>query len=397
MKRWVPLLLIVAYMVVLAVPVVAHVTKARRQPVSGALPPAQRPPLTIAAVLDESFQHGVTTWFENHRTMFGHAVHVDNGVLYRVFGETRVGSRVRLGRDRRVLFIDEDIDYLNAREANVPSAAQLDALAERIARVQQHLRARGQALVPMIIPAKTSVYRDAVDPRWRRGFGERTVTDLAIYERLVAQLDARGVTYVDMRAAFAHTPFARADVWGPEARHWSEFGACLAVEQVVARYATLLGRPPLPYRCNLDHAPTTRLHDDYDLKRLLNVWGFQVASRQVPVARHAPPPPDLGPPPSALFVGTSFNWALIRDAVASQLLAPVHMHYYDSQIIAWPENVSVKAAAGDAAWRAIVEPKDLIVLDLLEPAMFSGHVYIDTFLTHAEQLAARPAAVRPPR
>lgn len=389
MTRVVAVVMIAAYMVVASLPVLAPYLGMREQHINGSLPPAKRPPLTFARVTDESFQHDFTRWFENARGLLGHAVYADNGVLYRRFGETRVGSRVRLGRDPRNLFIDEDIDYLNRLEHGIPTAATLDGLADSIARTQRLLQARGQALVPVIIPAKTSVYRDDVAPRWRRGFGARTPSDIHIYERLVAQLDARGVTYVDMRAELSSGRHRREDVWGLQARHWSLYGACLALRQIAHRHGELLGRPPLPYTCALERQPVKGDHDDFDLWRLLNLWKVRRTTVQVPVAAHDEAV-TVAPVP-ALFVGTSFNWALIRDAASSKLLAPIHMHYYDSQVIAWPENTSVKTAAGEPAWRAVMADKELIVLDLMEAALYSGHVYAENFLLHAEALAREPA------
>ena len=391
MAKVASILLVAAYLVIAAGPLVAGRLGLREQPISGSLPPTEIPALTVGAVLDESFQHAFTGWFEGHRGLLGHAVHVDNGGLYRVFGETRVGSRVRLGRGR-VLFIDEDIDYLNRREHGIPSAAELDRLADAIAATQRALVAGGRAMVPIIIPAKTSVYRDAIDPRWRRDFGGPAPSDVALYRYLADALTARGVTFVDMRAELAASPVARADLWGPEARHWSYFAACLGNHELLARYGALLGRAAPAYPCVLAHERASKPHDDYDLWRLLNLWKVPRVALTVPVAAHAEPAEPPPPRPRALYVGTSFNWSLIRDAAASKRIAPIHMHYYDSQLIAWPENTSVKAAAGAPAWREQLVDSDLIVLDLMEAALYSGHVYVDNFLT--ESLRAAPTLPR---
>ena len=393
MYRALTILLVAGYLAIATLPLAWRALGLREQPIAGSLPPTPRPALTAAGVLDESFQRDFTLWFERSRGLLGHAVHVDNGVLYRHFGETRVGSRVRLGRGR-VLFIDEDIDYLDRLEHGIPSAAELDRLASAIADAQRALLARGRALVPIIIPAKTSFYRDAVDPRWLRDFAGPPPSDLRLYRYLVDALAARGVTFVDMRARLAASTLARADLWGPEARHWSYYAACLANQDLLARAAELRGREAAPYPCPLARVPARRDHDDYDLWRLLNLWKLPRVSLTVPVAAHVPPAPPPAAPPRLLYVGTSFNWALIKDAVASGRLGPIHMHYYDSQLIAWPETTSVKAAAGSAEWRALVADKDVIVLDLMEAALYSGHVYVDHFLDEALRAAPSLAPVR---
>lgn len=398
MPRPVAYLLVAAYLAIAALPVAWRACGLREQPIEGALPPTPIPRLTATAVLDESYQRDLTRWFERERGLLGHAVHVDNGVLYRVFGETRVGSRVRLGRGR-VLFIDEDIDYLDRREHGIPPAAELERLADAIAEAQRALAARGRALVPIIIPAKTSIYRDAVDPRWRRHFAGGFPSDVELYQPLVRLLAARGVTFVDMRAELAASPIPRAELWGAEARHWSYFAACLANQELLGAYGALVHRAPPAYPCTLAHVRADRRHDDYDLWRLLNLWKLPRVARTVPVAAHDEPvsAEDAARAPRPLYVGTSFNWALIRDGAASHRFGPIHMHYYDSQLIPWPEGASVKAGAGDPAWQALVADKDLIVLDLMEAALYSGHVYVDHFLAEAQRAApALPPFAAPP-
>lgn len=390
MKRILALLVIAAYMVVAIAPLLSNALGLPAQKIHGTLPPSKRPPVTVHGVLHEGFQRGFTAWFENHRGLRGYAVYVDNHVLYHGLGETRVGSRVRLGRGKQ-LFIDEDIDFLDRREHGIPQPAVLADLMDRVARVQQRLRARGQALVPIIIPSKTSIFRDQVEPRWIRDFGAAGFpSDHQLYQPLIAGLTARGVTFVDMRAALATSAHPRDALWGAEARHWSQFAACLANQQIVASFATLLARSPLPYRCALERPKVPRNHDDYDLWRLLNTWNVKRVALTAPIAVHAAPLGVTTPPPSVVYVGTSFNWALIRDAVASQLVAPIHMHYYDSQLISWPDGQSVPMKAGDAAWRERLSTTELIVLDLHETSLYSGHVYLENFLAAAEAFANQP-------
>lgn len=380
-RRLAPVVLIATYMAVLVLPVVfSHAHKTRF--VNGALPREDWPRLRLAAVLDESFQRDATRSFESDGRLFGYQVYLDNTFLYRVFGETRVGARVRLGRDPRVLFIDEDIEYLNQRERNLPTAEDVDALAARIAHVQALFRARGQALVPVIGPAKTTVYRDAVDPRWVR-FATPTLSDVVVYQGLVAAFAVHGVVYVDMRAELTSGAYARADLWAPSGRHWSDYAACLTLAQVVGQQARLLERAPMPYPCVLGHRHANSGHDDFDLWRLLNVWGARPARFDIPFAVHEPVGPAVEPRPRALFIGTSFNYELVRDAAASHRFGAIHLHYYDTRMIAWPEETSVPMVAGSPGWRAQLADSDLVVLDMMEVAVFSGQAYLDTFLSNA--------------
>jgi SGNH hydrolase-like domain, acetyltransferase AlgX len=382
MKRAAALALIATYLIIASVPLWSRLVGLREQHVAGVFEkkPLVRP--TVNAVLHERFQRDFTTWFERNRGLVGHAMHIDNSVLYHVFGETRIGARVRLGRDG-VLFIDEDIDSFNRPPEQMPSAADIDAVAVTIAEVQRRLAAGGRAMVPIIIPNKAWLYVDKVDRRWQRSFPGPRPSD-QLHQQMVAALTLHGVRFVDMRADFAHATVPRRQLWVEEARHWSQFGACLANRQIVAVAATLVDLPPIPYACALVEDRVGRTHDDFDLWRLLNTWKVQRVARTAPRGDHTVPTAPVTPW-RILYVGTSFNWALIRDAVSSHVLGPVHMHYYEQQVISWPDGAAIKMAAVDPAWATLVAGKDVIVLDMLDP--FVGHTYMDNVRRAALQVA----------
>lgn len=381
MRRPALLVTVALYCAILVAPVAIHAAGVRHK-LRGALPPDKRPALTVDAVLDERFQRGFTRWFENHRTLFGLPVYADNTALYRVFGETRFGARVVLGREAPYLFVDEDLGHLNLREYNLPTPEAVDALAARLARLQATLRARGTSLVPVIAPAKTSVFPDQIDPRWRRFDGEPP-SDRAVYRPLVAALGRHGVRFVDMRAELTSGRHDRAAIWAPEARHWSYYAACLAWQGVLAHHAALQGGAPSAYPCVLGHEPATRMHAQFDLWRLLNVWTVPRSSDRAPVAVHAPPA-DGAPRVRALYVGTSFGFEMLEDAGRSGRFDDPQFLYYDSTLISRPVHVTAPMSALDPAWPALVARKDLIVLDLMEAAVFSGHPYLTRFLDGTE-------------
>ncbi len=378
MRRTVQLTTLVLYLAILAAPVGLMAIGVHRT-LSGALPPDKRPALSLASVRDESYQRGLNRWFENHRTLFGLPAYADNTFLYWAFGETRYGARIVLGHRPPHLFIDEDIGHLNLREVNIPQPEQVDALVARIARAQQRLRGMGKSLVPVIAPAKTSVFPEQVDPAWRRFEGE-SVSDRAVYRTMVAALDARGVQYVDMRAELTSGRHDRALMWGPEARHWSYYAACLVWQLVLERHQRLLGGAPVPYPCKLGYEAASRTHAQFDLWRLLNVWGVPRSSKRAPIALHDPPPPGTPPGPRVLFVGTSFGFEIIIDADRSKFLREPQLLYYDSQLVSVPTSISEPMSVAAPGWPAVRERKDVIILDLMEAAVFSGHQYLEHFL-----------------
>src|SRR5262249_54805159 len=110
------------------------------------------------------------------------------------------GSPVRIGLDG-VLFSDEDIGFYN-REDRQFDQGHVDELADRIAALQARLQAEHRALVPVIIPSKTTIYRDKIPDRLARSIGQPRVSDLRLYLAMKRALDARKISYVDARAMF---------------------------------------------------------------------------------------------------------------------------------------------------------------------------------------------------
>ncbi len=374
-------LLVAAYVALAALPVIAMVTGLRGRELRGSLEPTPRPALRGKAVLTERYQKAFAAWFESHLGLKGTSIAIDNAILYHAFGETKQGATVRVGEDG-VLFNDEDINYFNKHGPWLPDPAYIDLLADQIADVQRRLRARGRALVPVLVPAKTSIWRDKVPTPWKLALGDPPPSDGRIYRAFRAALERRGVAFVDTRERFeamirAGTP--RADLWGPDARHWSVYGGCLAMQEVSALYARLTGRPRPPHACAFERARRSRSHDDFDLWRLLNAMFVYPTVKAIPVVQHAPPAPAI-PKPRTLLVGTSFCWTLLRDASDSGLYRGLHLNYYNQTFVPWPEGEQFPVEPSSPVWRAVTMDNDLYVLDLFEGYLAAPGAYVELFL-----------------
>ncbi len=331
MRKLVDPLLVALYVALAALPALALAFGIRGRPVSGSLAPAPLPTPTVGSILSERFQTGFVAWFESNLGFKGNSVAYDNALLYRGFRETKPGSVVRIGTDA-LLFIDEDINYYNKHGADLPTPEHVEDLVTRIAALQIRLAAEHRALVPILIPSKTTVWREHVSAGWTLPLGEPRPSDIAVYQAFKTALDRHHVTYVDMRASFAASTAPRTQLWGADARHWSTDGACLAMQAITREVATLIGRD-IPYDC----PPTTIVgrrtsHDDFDLLRTLNAWWVRPAVREVPAVTHAPGAATAWHP-RLLLVGTSFCWQLLRDAQDSGRFSEVHMNFYNKTFI----------------------------------------------------------------
>lgn len=381
-------LLVFAYVAIAALPVIAMVVGLRGREIGGSLAAVKRPPVGFRKLVTERYQHQLTAWFEASVGLRGSSIGVDNAILYHAFRETKFGSSVRIGRDG-VLFNDEDIGHYNKVTSQLAGPEHADALAARIAALQTRLAARGKALVPLIVPAKTSVWRDKIPPRWAADLGTPRPTDVHIYDVMVRALQAHRVAYVDARALLTAPGLRREDVWGVDARHWTEYGACLAMHEVVARYAELAAAPRPVHTCELGTIPPTSKHADLDLLRLLNAYAVAPAVTRLPTATHATRPPP-GPRPRVLFVSTSFGWTPMGDAERSGAFGALHMNYYNQLFVDWPSNVQSKVEPGTPAWRAITLEKDLYVLEMFEGLMLEGQPYFAQWMTDLEAALDAP-------
>ena len=381
MPRLLDKILVCVYVALAVLPLVGMQLGIFHKSVDGAVAAQKRPALRAKAFLSERFQKGFTAWFEARLGFKGYAVHADNSLLYHVFDETKQGARLVVGSDR-VLYELDDIGYYNKHGAALPAPAIVDAYAAKLGRVQAALAARGKALVPVIIPSKTTVYRSELPPGWVKPLGLTRPTDEHVYAAFVRALEKHGVRHVDARAMIMSTKEPRVLMWGVDARHWSGYAACLALREVLAHRATLTSTPPIDYPCPVAMEPTGPEHVDLDLWRLLNAWGVPRAD-VVPVV--AAGSQRSGERPSVLLVGCSFSWTLLRDAERSGVFGELDMNYYNKTFVSWPADGRLAVDPATETWREATLDKDLIVLDLTETYLFAYDAYSTQFV---DQLAA---------
>ncbi len=329
----------------------------------GSIAVHERPKLARASWEDESFQPLFAAWFESRLGLRGTFALADNTVLYHAFHETKLGASVKLGGDG-VLLNDEDTLFFN--RTDLPPAEAFDAFAARIAHLQARLQKRGAALVPVIIPAKTSMYPDRVESKWRKPVPSLRPSDVA-YANLVRALRAHGAAFVDARALLTARPEPRAYLYARGARHWSYLASCLATQRIFETYGALTGRVAPSYACDyVARADAPLLHEDYDLLRLMNVWGARPDVDRDPVVFLEPGPVQTVAPVDVLVVGTSFCWNFLKDSQRAGAFGRTHFFYYNRRLFDWPSSTEQELVVGSPAWRNAALGKQLYILDLFE-------------------------------
>jgi hypothetical protein len=362
------------YLAFAVLPVTAMVMKVKDHRLDGTFPPAPRPKVTYKGVRHEDYQKGVTTWFEQSLGLRAWAVWADNTILYHLFGETKFGSAVEIGKDG-ILFERDDINYFNKSGDQLPDPKEVDKLADDIAALQQRLRAEHKALVPVFVPSKTTFYRDAVPALWTRDLGDPRPSTVRVYQAMKQALDRRGVTYVDGIALLTSSKEPRDLLWGKQARHFSNYSGCLCVRAEVAAYAKLTGTPPIDYPCQPNLHKSSRDHSDLDLFRLINAW-------RVPRDRigrdvlHAPLPdqPPAGAP-KAIWISSSFGWVMMGDAELSKRFRELRIDYYNRSVHQAGGSDSFEVHPGDDNWNRVFLTQDLYVLELNETYLTPGDFF----------------------
>ncbi|NOU32693.1 MAG: hypothetical protein HOO96_32715 [Polyangiaceae bacterium] len=363
-------LAVLVYVLLVCVPALGLAGVVPDLRLDGSIAVHERPKLARASWEDESFQPLFAARFESRLGLRGTFALADNTVLYHAFHETKLGAPVKLGGDG-VLLNDEDTLFFN--RTDLPSAEAFDAFAGRIAHLQARLQKRGAALVPVIIPSKTTIYSDRVEPKWRKPVPSPRPSDVA-YANLVRGLRDHGVAFVDARALLTARPEPRAYLYARGARHWSYLASCLATQRIFETYGALTGRVAPSYACDyVARADAPLLHEDYDLLRLMNVWGARPDVDRDPVVFLEPGPAQVVEPVDVLVVGTSFCWNFLKDSQRAGAFGRTHFFYYNRRLFDWPSSAEQTLVPGSPAWRNAALGKQLYILDLFESYPIPPH------------------------
>jgi hypothetical protein len=350
----------------------------------GYVTPPPEPKLTAAAVWAESFQRQATAWYSHAWGLRGTLVRTDNTLNVGLLRETRTGQHVLIG-DRGVLFNYEDDGYVNrARSDDEASSLEMGRL---IGRVQKKARASGRALVPVVIPSKTSTHRDAY-PAARRRAGAFGRSDETVYGALVRGMTEGGTSFVDARAFLLAEARSPEDIFARTSRHWTWGAACRTLQRAldVARLdVPELGDEQVDCHVHLD--PHPRINGwELDLFWLINVWNE--APRDVQAEIIDGKRGGLRVP--TLFVGTSFVTMFAEIAHERDVLQPSLFYYYNQRV----SNTMSLAQQEDIVphtprWREDTMSKRLVILGMLETfAPADGKTFLEQYEKELDALSS---------
>lgn len=305
-----------------------------------------------------AFQRATEERFNQRLPLRGWLVGLDAGLQLALLHETQPGSGVVVG-EGGILYPESDVAFFNRPTA--VSEEELRALAARVARVQRLLAARGQTLLLLVVPSKSSVYPAAIPPRWQRPLTAPRPAD-ETYRGLIAALDAEGARYLDTRALLVRADAPPA--FPPAGRHWSERAACTVLQELGRRTEASLATPLPPLACALVPGLDDPADDDHDLFRLTNA--LTPGPRASPTVRMQAEQHE-GPRPTVLYVGTSFFWKLLQVALRTETFAEADYYYYNSKHHRFQGGLPVVPVEPHTpAWRERTLSRDLILVDAAE-------------------------------
>ncbi len=324
---------------------------------------APLPKLDLASVRSERFQAEAKAWFEQHYGLKPTLVRLDNTVGYRLLGDTRWESLVHRGKDD-MLFNTELVTAFN-RPPSPPEEAVRSARLVHAA--YEALRREGKVLVLVVIPSKISIFGDRLGPKLRdpllEGLEPRPWR--ARVDEYLRELYRLGLPFVDGPKLLAKLAAEQPDLlYTREARHFNAPGECMLFDAALD-----LARPLLPGRSvrSLDCAyefrePLSVYEEEYDLYRLLNVWGEPATKR---IAFLNPSVPELAPAsdrPDTLIVGSSFGGRYLLESTRNRATGRTHFFYYNRRLIFPDLSEAPLPRAGSPEWRDLVLTKELFLL-----------------------------------
>lgn len=384
MKKLHDLLVVVLFVGLLCAPVVNMWGLVAQAPLDGVFVEKKRPAFSFSGLANETFQHGVISWFEQAYGLRPSLVRLDNSIDYVAFHEARPDKTVKVGRNE-VLFFDDQVNHWNRAWST-----DLKRYALRIRAARDALASRGILLELILVPTKTSVWESALPPRWNRSISGPRPSQVgdATFRR---ELDAASVQYIDGNVVLAD--LIRSDpraVYAPAARHVTAAAACLMLDALARdvraqRPQHAVAVPSCGYRMAMEGPGR---FDDFDLHRLLNVWVDPPPTPTPLLDQTSPAAPADGKRLRTLVVGSSFGWQVVKEAKRNELFDDLQFHYYGVTLFG-PGEERVPMPLGSDEWKRLLLSKDLVFF--VVPEEFFGDERAEFFVETIRALGSRDA------
>ena len=137
----------------------------------GSLKNAEWPAIRWSALRSGEFAEQYTDAFESHLGLRGWATYADNTARRKLLGASKPSADAQLGEEG-VLYHLDDLVHFSKRRAQLPSTEDIASTLDTLASLQRRMASRGQALIPVLVPGKGSLYPSQVPRGYQFPFGD---------------------------------------------------------------------------------------------------------------------------------------------------------------------------------------------------------------------------------
>lgn len=317
------------------------------------------PTPTIRSVIQEHFQKDFQDWFEYFLGFKTYAIRIDNTVRFALFDD--VGTT-----ETSAMFVGTH-NYLYERAyieqyigATVTPQSVLIAQVQEMKQAKEILAGYGIPLLYIMAPTKPEVYPEFLTDYWKDlSDPERD------YIRMRSLLEASDVSVYDAAAMLReYTQTQPYDVFTTGGTHWSYYGACLFLQEMIANEYTIFGNIGL----NCD--PPIFLYPphgtDQDLAQLTNVWNTSVFTNKSAF----PTVTKVGNADvqTVLIVGDSFVWTLLDTLEKAEVFHNRYFFYYNNSLYVYNKGKVGPVPTGDD-WKNMILSVDVIMVETTHTAL----------------------------
>ena len=331
-----------------------------KQLLNGVQKETARPELSLAGVFSSSFQDDFTKWFDQNFGMKGYLVKTNNQILYSLFREPGPsGEGIVFGKHEQ-LYGKPYIDcYLQVSQPFL--IQRLDGEAARIKELQDLLAERGIFFTVFLTPGKASVYPEYIpDDFWVASNGQLNPNRC----NFIAALRKHSVHHVDAISLLQRfKQSSNVPLFPRGGGHWTEMGAYLALEELLAQICKTSGRDIGKVELE-DVQLTPPSGSDTELAVFMNTW-IPPLDYSAPKVKVRPVPPDIKS--KVLFVGGSFNWIVLEMLWSAGLPSSLDFLYYYHNKVSYPDPApQLQQNIDRLDWESDIFNNDVIVLEINE-------------------------------
>jgi len=301
-------------------------------------------------------------------------VRLGNQIYYSLFDKSYMQDQsIIIGKHHQLYERWYIEDYCKIRR---PMRRELVAArARQIRELQSELQSRGVPLIILITPNKASIYPEDIP----EGFCESPKFSSRDYDNFMSEFAAQHVRIVDGRkVTLAAKAAAAVPLFCQGGTHWNGLGAYYTARQLTQRVGevtrTSVGVLSLQ-QLTVDRNPR---EIDRDLAALLNLAlpPYDYLAPHVRAKKRSGSE-QLG---KAVFVGGSFNWALLDLLTKANVFREIDFYYYYKLALeTFPVRTTKPVDRASIDWRKDVLSAEVLILEINESNFHSE--YIPAFLS----------------